>query len=136
MDEPDDTAQVRGDRVMREMTTKKPDPEGAWYVLLDEISDSLVMAEREGLEKGNRLRALVWMLVSEMVDDDGGGFTSEANLHLRLDYILHLLAPHIINLHGSEGETSKIAELWPRHDDPRTAKLRAKMVEMLRKETT
>jgi hypothetical protein len=118
------------------MATKKPDPEGAWYVLLDEISDSLVTAEREGLEKGNRLRALVWMLVSEMVDDDGGGSTSEANLHLRLDYVLHLLAPHIIDQHGIEGETAKIAELWPRHDDPRVVELCAKMVKMLKEEAS
>jgi len=115
-------------------TKKKPDPEGAWYVLLDELCESLVSAELGGLDKDNRLRAMVWMLVSEIVDDDGGGFTSKANLQHRLHYVLHLIAPHIIHQHGLEGETSKTAELWPRHDDPRVVELRAKMVKMLKKE--
>jgi hypothetical protein len=117
----------------------KPDPERAWYGLLDDITENLVEAEWHGLKKENRLRALTWMLVNEIVDDDGeeddpfgGGFTSEATLRARIQHILNYFAHLIVEQYGVEGEVMKIAEPFPNSDDPRVVKLRAAMIEMLK----
>jgi hypothetical protein len=103
------------------------------------ITENLVEAEWHGLKKENRLRALTWMLVNEIVDDDGeeddpfgGGFTSEATLRARIQHILNYFAHLIVEQYGVEGEVMKIAEPFPNSDDPRVVKLRAAMIEMLK----
>ena len=104
--------------------------------LLDDLSLGLAKAQREGLSKDERLRALVVTLSKEMTVDDSDApalpFTSKARLQDRLKHVLDELALNIIHLGGDEGEVMKRATRHPTKQDARVVKLRSEMAVMLK----
>jgi len=104
--------------------------------LLDDLGLGLAKAQKEGLSKDERLRALVFTLCEEMTGDDSDTparpFTSKARLRDRLKHVLDELALNIIHLQGDEGEITKRATRYPTKQDARVVKLRSEMAVMLK----
>jgi hypothetical protein len=108
----------------------------AWCTLSDCLGLGLAKAQKEGLSKDERLRALVCGLCEEMTVDDSDApalpFTAKAKLRERLKHVLDELVLNIIHLQGDEGEVMKRATRYPTKQDARVVKLRSEMAVMLK----
>ena len=118
------------------MKKSKSSHRKAWCTLSDDLVLGLAKAQKDGLSKDDRLRALVFTVCEEMTVDDSDGpappFTSKARLRERLKNVLDELALNIIHLQGDEHEIMKKATRYPTKQDAGVVKLRSEMAVLLK----